>query len=245
MASSTRSRSSEARALAAALALLALLAAGTAQAAAKAKDGAEAQAKAEFKKGQTAYNLGRFSEALASFSKAYEIKALPPILFNIAQCHRQLGNFERAVFFYRRFLELTPAGSGNAETVSRLLQESETRLAEQQRTAAQTAEEQRQKDLQKAREAAARAEADAAQKRHDVIDAQAAANAAARPAVGGLTSPSSQIPPTAVEKTPLHQQWWLWTIVAVVVVGATATGVGYAVTEPKPSPTSLGSLNAR
>ena len=36
------------------------------------------------------------------YTAAHDAKPLPALLFNIAQCHRQLGNHERALFFYRR-----------------------------------------------------------------------------------------------------------------------------------------------
>lgn len=246
MASWIPSRGSSARALALGLAL-ALCPAAPALAAGKgaAKSGAETAAKAEFKKGQTAYNLGRFDEALSFFSKAYEIKALPPILFNIAQCHRQLANYERAVFFYRRFLEMSPPGSPNTDAVKGLLKETEDQLAEQQSRAQKDADAQRQKELVEAREAAAKAEAEAAARRQAEIEARAAASTEP---VGGLTPSNGQstIPPNAVEKTsPVYQQWWLWTIVGVVVVGAAAGGVAYVATAPKPSPTTLGTLDVR
>jgi tetratricopeptide (TPR) repeat protein len=130
MVSSTHSHR-EPRALAAVLGLIAALVAVPVSAAARNDSGEEA-AKAEFKKGQTAYNLGQFQDALASYTKAYELKALPAILFNIAQCHRQLGNPERAVFFYRRYLELAPAGDKNTATAQQLLDESQAQVVEAQ-----------------------------------------------------------------------------------------------------------------
>src|SRR5205809_1023084 len=71
----------------------------------------EAQARALSKVGQKAYDLGQFDVALKSFSEAFRMKDLPGFLFNIAQCHRQLGDFDQAVFFYRRYLDRAPNGS--------------------------------------------------------------------------------------------------------------------------------------
>jgi tetratricopeptide (TPR) repeat protein len=54
------------------------------------------------------YKLGRFSEAIAEFQQAYEVDPAPIYLFNIAQAYRQIGNNDRAIFFYRRYLEDAP-----------------------------------------------------------------------------------------------------------------------------------------
>jgi hypothetical protein len=64
--------------------------------------------KVRFERGVKHYNLGRFPEAIAEFEQAYDIDPAPILLFNIAQCHRQTGNKERALFFYRRYLEQAP-----------------------------------------------------------------------------------------------------------------------------------------
>ena len=64
--------------------------------------------KARFDQGVKQYNLGRFTEAIAEFEKAYDVDPAPILLFNIAQSHRQLGNKEKALFFYRRYLEQAP-----------------------------------------------------------------------------------------------------------------------------------------
>jgi len=77
-------------------------------------------AKASFEKGATEYNLGHFADAIAQFEKAYAIDAAPILLFNIGQCHRQLGNKERALFFYRRYLEQDPKAENRVEVEKRM-----------------------------------------------------------------------------------------------------------------------------
>jgi tetratricopeptide (TPR) repeat protein len=83
---------------AAAIVLLLSLA-GSAGAAGKRED-----AKRSFKEAEAAFGLGRFEEALAGFTRAYELAPHPSVLFNIAQCHRNLRNYERAIFFLERYL---------------------------------------------------------------------------------------------------------------------------------------------
>ena len=66
--------------------------------------GAEDRTKAQqaFTEGRQHFDLGEYKEALESFKLAYRNFEDPTILFNIAQCERQLGHKEEAVAFYRR-----------------------------------------------------------------------------------------------------------------------------------------------
>jgi hypothetical protein len=59
-----------------------------------------------FAKATTAYNLGRFDEAVTLFSKAYEAWPHPDFLYNIAQSHRLAKNCKQALHFYKRFLSI-------------------------------------------------------------------------------------------------------------------------------------------
>ena len=106
---------------------------------AQARDAAEMRAREQFHAGQAAYANGRYEQALGAFSEAYGLQPVPGFLFNIAQCHRQLGNYERAAVFYQQYLDLSPS-SANTATVRALLGEIEAsekerkhRLAQQQR----------------------------------------------------------------------------------------------------------------
>ncbi|HEX2659220.1 MAG TPA: tetratricopeptide repeat protein [Polyangia bacterium] len=65
---------------------------------------AKAEAKAEVEKAQLHYKLGRFEDALAAYTKAYELFHAPALLFNIGQCHKNLKNYERAIFFFEGYL---------------------------------------------------------------------------------------------------------------------------------------------
>lgn len=68
------------------------------------------QAKALFAKGGSEYDLGHFEAALGFFESAYKLKNAPALLYNIAQCHRQLGNLTMAHTTYRAFLSKQPGG---------------------------------------------------------------------------------------------------------------------------------------
>lgn len=130
MASSTRSASSW---LLAALSLFAAVATAAAPKpdTAGTKD-PKAAARALFDYAQREYDLGNFTDALDSYSEAYRLLPEPALLFNIGQCHRQLGQYERAAFFYRRYLALD-AESPNAPLVNQLIQQMEAKQAEFER----------------------------------------------------------------------------------------------------------------
>src|SRR5437016_3731876 len=68
--------------------------------------GDEKAAEEFFNKGNTAYNLGHFDEAVVWFTKAYEAWAQPEFLYNIAQSYRLGGNCKQALFFYKRFVSV-------------------------------------------------------------------------------------------------------------------------------------------
>ncbi len=73
----------------------------------------QAQAEGFYNKGDAAYNLGRFDEAIEWFTKAYEAWPLAEFLYNIAQSYRQLGNCKQALFFYKRFKSLKDKDKDN------------------------------------------------------------------------------------------------------------------------------------
>lgn len=89
----------------------------------RAGDADEAKARALFKSGQTAYDVGEFAPALEHYTEAYKVKALPGFLFNIGQCHRQLGNFKEAAFFFGRFIDNSKPEAPNIELARELMSE--------------------------------------------------------------------------------------------------------------------------
>ncbi len=84
------------------------------------------EARRHFDDGRAQYDLGRFEAALSSFERAWQAKPLPAFLFNIGQCHFQAQRFDRAQFFYERYLELEP-GAANRVVVEELIAEARSR----------------------------------------------------------------------------------------------------------------------
>jgi tetratricopeptide (TPR) repeat protein len=81
-------------------------------------------ARSQYDEGRRAYNLGQFDRAIAAFTRAYDRDPAPILLFNIAQSHWKKGEKERAVFFYRRYLDADPRTEqrGRVETRIRELE---------------------------------------------------------------------------------------------------------------------------
>ena len=61
------------------------------------------------RRGVALYNLGKYEAAIEEFEQAYTLFQSDALLFNLAQAHRQLQHCERALYYYRRFLDGSPA----------------------------------------------------------------------------------------------------------------------------------------
>jgi hypothetical protein len=101
--------------------------------AAAAAGGADRPGRASFEMAETKFNLGRFEEAVVDYQAAYQAEPLPAFLFNIGQCYRNAGDYERAQFYFRRYVELDPR-SRNRPDAERLIAEMERLAAEQRST---------------------------------------------------------------------------------------------------------------
>ena len=205
---------------------LALAAQASAGPAPKARPKTQAERKALAKKlfdeAEKNYYLGRFEQALKLYSKAYEVLPLPGFLFNIGQCHRMMGNYERAIFFYRGYLRAKDAR--NKEIVERLIKECQDKAREQKR--------------------AQRAERQAAvpPKRHPTAAAQPARPARQAPALATKQAPE--------RAKPFYSTWWFWTAVGVgvaVLAAGIAGGVLAAGGSSNNAPPSgsLGTIDRR
>jgi len=62
------------------------------------------RARAENDEGNRLYKLGEFKEAIGHYEAGARLSDAPVFLYNLAQSHRQLGNYEKAIWFYERFL---------------------------------------------------------------------------------------------------------------------------------------------
>jgi tetratricopeptide (TPR) repeat protein len=94
-----------------------------------ADDPAERASKRHFERGQKLFALQKFDEALAEYQKAFDANPIPDFLFNVGQCQRSLGDYQAAIFSFKRFLKLDPE-TPDRDKVEGLIAELEQRLVE-------------------------------------------------------------------------------------------------------------------
>lgn len=214
-------------ALASAALVIALVGGGGARVRAAAKSGeARAQAKAAVAQAQVDYQLGRFEAALEGYRRAYELVQLPVLLFDMGQCHRNLGNAERAKFFFEGYLrDETRMDPERRHVVEDLITESAAVL-DRQRAAAAAA-------TAKAADAAKRRPPARPRIRLEAVDDTASSGLGLR-AAAPESSPSDR---------SIFRRWWFWTTLGAL---ALAGGAAYYVTgEPRliPPTGTVGTLD--
>jgi tetratricopeptide (TPR) repeat protein len=72
------------------------------------------KAREHYVQGDAYYKLDKYSDALHEYEQAYIAKPDPSFLYNIAQCHRLMGDKPEAVKYYRRYLRDAPAAPNRA-----------------------------------------------------------------------------------------------------------------------------------
>lgn len=219
---------------------------------ADARPRSEHRAKLLVEAGQKAYNRGQFAEALKEYLEAYDLKPLPGLLFNVAQCHRQLGQYERAAFFYRRYLALSPRPPKNAQMVKKLIAEVELKLARSREREEREGEDasSHARNASPARHGAPSRVANAPPSTEEPsstggarpnLEPERASIAGAAPnedAVRSLTEPA---PVVKESGDSIFKKWWLWAGLGAVAAGATA----YVIASPHPKATTLSQIDAR
>jgi tetratricopeptide (TPR) repeat protein len=70
--------------------------------------------------GDRLFKLGRYEDAVAEYRRAYELRADPGFLFHIAECYRELGATEQALFYYERFLAAKPDAPERDEVLDKI-----------------------------------------------------------------------------------------------------------------------------
>ncbi len=98
----------------------------------------ERAAKAHTNAGVKFYNVGKFDKAMEEFQQAYEAVPHPTLLFNMGKAHWRNGAPDKAVFAFRRYLQMAPANDPDRPAVERHIQEISAEI-EKTRQARQTA----------------------------------------------------------------------------------------------------------
>jgi hypothetical protein len=215
------------------LAVFALLAASSARARAAPPSEAE-QARRHFEAGTKAFNLGEFKRAVEEYKAAYNSKADPVFLYNIAQAYRLDNNLQQSLFFYKSYLVNSPRAPNRREVEERI-HKLETQLAEQRALTSMPPN-----APVPPGGTATTIEPDPA-----TVASTSTTRTEPRSTTTTTTEPKSTTTTTATTTTgtsgaltatapkrrdtePVYKKWWLWTVVGVGVVGI-GLGVGLGV----------------
>jgi iron complex outermembrane receptor protein len=74
-----------------------------------------AQARSFYEKGMAHYQLEEYDAAIEKWEAGFRIRPVPEFLYNIAQAHRLAKRLEKAVSFYRKYLNMNPKAPNRAE----------------------------------------------------------------------------------------------------------------------------------
>lgn len=199
----------------------------------------EKQARALYDRAEKSFDLGKFGGALADYQSAYEAKPLPGFLFNIAQCYRNMGRFERARFFFRRYLALEPHAP-NRFRVEELIAEMSKQLEAQAATPAPPVP----KSVEAPSLVTPLAPAPAAAPSPPPPAAVRAEPTPATPTGAVLAVTATAPPPAPPGRELLWRRWWFWTGVGAVVAGGIAAT--FFLTRPETrTPGSLDPIDGR
>lgn len=105
-----------------------LLALALAASVARAEGAAIDAAKRSMEEGQTLYAEKKYAEAAAAFAKAYSLSPYAAFLFNEGVCHERLGDLDRAIATFQRYLSADPSAP-DAESVRARVRKLEAALA--------------------------------------------------------------------------------------------------------------------
>jgi tetratricopeptide (TPR) repeat protein len=109
--------------------LLGLPGAAAAKSAAQPDDPITARAKIHLEAGVAYFNDGKYADAEREMIRASELRPVPELMYNLAQCQERLGALERAVESYRAYVRGRPSAEDVAD-VEKHIAELTARIAE-------------------------------------------------------------------------------------------------------------------
>lgn len=75
---------------------------------------AESPAKAAYRAGVDHFKQHRYADAIREFNKAYRLDPNPVLVFNMARAFEELQQYESAIEYYRKYLEMSPKAPDRA-----------------------------------------------------------------------------------------------------------------------------------
>jgi tetratricopeptide (TPR) repeat protein len=181
------------------------------------------------------YDLGEYQQAAEEYIIVYRLRAIPALLFNIAQAYRQGGNYDKAKQFYKAYLRESP-NLKNKKMIEQAIREMDELLAKEKKTKESpptgVASEpvpapQKALPLPATPPPESKPASEAVAQKPETVTP----NAPKAPPATAMGTPRPSAPPAAagaappaasrvVETSdPIYKKWWFWTAVGVVVVG--------------------------
>jgi len=195
------------------------------------------EARSHYERGTSFFDLGKYREAAAEYEKAYELKSVAALLFNLGQAYRLAGDHPAALRAYRVFLRRSPNARERPEVEARIEELQQIVDSEKRATANPPSG--------VIRPGTAGAEPISPDKPAPTVTPVApVVTPEEKPAVVETQSASVVVVVTPAKK-PIYKKWWLWTAVAGVVVVGVAVGVGVAASTPNNAPVPAGAYTVR
>src|SRR5262249_45832094 len=157
---------------------------------------------------------------LQEFEQAYLAKQDPSFLYNIAQCHRLMGNRVEAIRFYKRYLNDAPTAA-NRPVAEKHIRDLESAIGAEELTGSRPVP-----PPGPPQHAGAPGSGGPPPPRRPPRPAPPPLALDARPPPPSqsdavLTNPPSSSAPSPADEHPFYTRWWFWTAVGGVV----ATGL--------------------
>lgn len=93
-----------------------------------------------YRTGSQHFELGEYAPALDDFKEAYRVRPDPVFLYNIAQCHRFLGNHAEAVRLYKNYLNQSPMAPNRKDVLAHIVTEEAAAIDSQRKAEQNVAE---------------------------------------------------------------------------------------------------------
>jgi tetratricopeptide (TPR) repeat protein len=184
---------------------------------ARAADPHAEKARAHFQQGDTYFKLDKYAEALHEFEQAYLAKQDPSFLYNIAQCHRLMGDRAQAIRFYKRYITDAPTAA-NRPVAEKHIRDLESALGAEELTGSHPPP-----PPAPAPERASGAVPPPQSPPPPSVPPTTTLALDARPPPPSQSDAvlTSAPPPSPADEHPFYTRWWFWTAVG----GAAVTGL--------------------
>jgi tetratricopeptide (TPR) repeat protein len=170
--------------------------------------------------GQRHLERGRYQDAIAEFRRAYELRADPRFLYDIAEAYRQLGIVDRALFFYERYRAALSNAPDRASVEATVEDTVEDKIAELRPVRGRAGG-----------GPAASAPGPVPSLDHDVVIVPVTAR----------DTPLAEAPAHPPRHRSVWRRWWVWTALGVVIAaGITAAALMGSDGGPSAPTTALG-----